>query len=248
MPDEKKILDELDARFFDSSKPWTYFFRGKGGSTYTQKLKDGTVVTGPGIDCSNLVYQTMLASGYNVRPASSGEMNDIVNGTRSNDYSKVDDYKSIGAGDVVVFKGHAGIVRQYNPVTGIGLYSGSQSNDSGVVQNVVFTTNPNTPAKNVNVNIEGTDRTRWLHFGTKDNPLSGILRVSETANDPARAKEELDKTNRNIDTGLSNAKKAPYFSKGEPTSLLESDSEQQGVSTYIDASGDGITVTRPFAA
>jgi hypothetical protein len=246
MPDGKKILDEMDARFFDKNKPWTYLYEGRGGTTYAQKLKNGTVVTGPGIDCSNLVHQTMLTAGYNVQAASSGKMNEIINGTRSNDYSKVDDYKNIRAGDVVVFKGHVGIVRQYNPVTGIGLYSGSQSEDSGVVKDVAFTTNPNVSAKSVEV--DGQNKKFWLHFGTKVRPLSGVLRVNENANDPAEAKKKLDAINRNVDAGLSGAKQSPYFNKNEPTSMIEGDSGQREISTYIDDNGNGITVTRPFAA
>jgi len=204
--------------------------------------------TGPGIDCSNLVHQTMLGSGYNVRPASSGDMNKIVNGTRSNDYSKVDDYKNIKSGDVLVFNHHAGVVRQYDPVTGIGVYSGSQNEKIGLRQYVAFTTNPNTSQRSVKVNIDGEIKELTIGFGRSKDPLFGVLRVKEDVYDPGEAKKELDTINRNIDTGLSNAKKSPYFSKGEPTSMLEGDSGQQEVSTYIDASGDGITVTRPFAA
>jgi hypothetical protein len=173
---EMNVVDIMDKRFFDKSKPWTYFFGGKGDNTYT-RIYDGKTVTGPGIDCSNLVHQTMLQAGYNVDYAATADMRKILNGASSYDYAKVDDYRNIRSGDVLVFNHHAGVVRQYDPVTGIGVYSGSQNKDIGLQQYVAFTTNPNTSQRSLKVNIDGGIKELTIGFGRSRNPLFGVLRV-----------------------------------------------------------------------
>jgi cell wall-associated NlpC family hydrolase len=116
---EVHIIDKMDARFFDDNKPWTYLKGGKGANTHTRTYH-GTNITGPGIDCSEFVHQSILASGYNVDYLDTKTMKRIVNDQiPSKYYSSVDDYDDIKVGDVLVFNntsdnsGHAGVVRQY---------------------------------------------------------------------------------------------------------------------------------------
>jgi hypothetical protein len=249
---EVHIIDKMDSRFFDDNKPWTYLKGGKGANAYARTY-NGETVTGPGVDCSEFVRQTMLASGYNVGYAPTATMKGILDGASSNDYSKVADYKNIKVGDVLVFNntndnsGHTGVVRQYDPETGIGVYSGSQSSTNGVVKYVAFTTDPAKSLKNIKVFIPGEPEAKkmFVYSGSDKQTLEGVLRVKESTLDPSGAKTVLDQKNQDIDKGLSGKKLPKYFGTGEPTSSLEGGSEQHEVSIFDD-NGDGITVTRPF--
>jgi hypothetical protein len=72
----------------------------------------------------------------------------------------------------------------------------------------------------------------------------GVLKVKDGVFDPDGAKKELDKINQKVDSELLKKKQPTYYRKGEPTSLLEGDFENPGVSITSDS--DGITVRRPF--
>jgi hypothetical protein len=58
------IVGSMDSRFFNGTQPWTDADGGDGSTTFTRTYK-GNEVTGPGIDCSHFVQQSMLTSGYN---------------------------------------------------------------------------------------------------------------------------------------------------------------------------------------
>jgi hypothetical protein len=89
---------------------------------------------GLGIDCSNLVSQSLLAAGYNVSQLSTSGIFDAQGNLTSQGsqyYAKIDQQTTPQAGDLVMFRvgnvGHIGIVTEYDAATGIGKFYGSQS-------------------------------------------------------------------------------------------------------------------------
>ena len=86
-------------------------------------------VTGVGIDCSNLVSQSLEAAGYPVpQLATSAIFNQqgSLTSQGSQYYSPVSP-QDVQQGDLVMFSGHIGIVASYDPNTGVGTFFGSQS-------------------------------------------------------------------------------------------------------------------------
>jgi hypothetical protein len=114
------------------------------------------------------------------------------------------------------------------------------------VKYVAFTTDPAKSSKNIEVVIAGEPKAKklFVYSGSDKQTLEGVLRVKESTLDPSGARMVLDQKNQDIDKGLSGKNLPIYFGKGEPTSLLEEDSELPGVSVSKD--NDGITVRRPF--
>jgi hypothetical protein len=116
---------------------------------------DGTKITrsnatGIGIDCSNLLSQSLLAAGYNVDQLATSSIFDDEGNLQpagAQYYAKIDPATtSIRPGDIVMFWGpfaHVGIVTWYKHDTGTGEFFGSQSS-TGPGQ-TSFTTVPGKP-------------------------------------------------------------------------------------------------------
>ena len=122
------IVTSADNRFFSMGTPnWVYAPNPAGANGSHTYTVDGD--TGPGIDCSNLVYQSLLAAGYNVTYATAQSSNNsftnIVNGTQSSSQFDVISASQVQAGDVVVFNGHVGIVESYTYDPATGTYTGT---------------------------------------------------------------------------------------------------------------------------
>jgi hypothetical protein len=83
---------------------------------------------GVGIDCSNLVQQSLLAAGYNVPYLNTDAIyrNGSVTATALQYYQTVP-LNQLQPGDVIVFQGHMGIVQEYSSETGGGFFYSSQS-------------------------------------------------------------------------------------------------------------------------
>ncbi len=129
---DNRILTTAQQLFGGGS--YVYLYGGNGTETVTQAKPNpnlgGQHPEGLGIDCSHLVQQTLAAAGYdvpnnnstaNIMPAP-GALNPAV----SNYYSPVD-LSNAQAGDVIMFRGHTGILQDYDPQTGVGHFYGSQS-------------------------------------------------------------------------------------------------------------------------
>jgi len=96
MLDGNAIIAALQNRFMSSGKPWDYLYGSDGSSVVTfnglPPASSGPMVSGPGIDCSNLVYQTLLAAGYDVSYLESADLNGIAQGTEtSSNYTSIGD-------------------------------------------------------------------------------------------------------------------------------------------------------------
>src|SRR2546427_4712759 len=220
-PTGNPIVDAAEQRFFIAGKPWVYAPLGvsayDGSATLIQNQKDGPKV-GPAIDCSHLVMETMLASGYNVPELTSFQLRSFIttgSGTASQYYSSVDP-ASIQAGNVIVFSGHAGIVTSYDPITGIGTYDGAQSQITGLKQSILFTTNPDAQAINMTNTLTG-QANDFLYWGTiqssrNDNGLVGFLQVNPQAYDPTNSRSALDVIDAAVNKGLAASGRDPYFS------------------------------------
>ncbi len=171
------IVAYAEARFFNPLQPWVYapnyIGRFDGSYTITDFTSNLGAITAPSIDCSHLVQEAMLAAGYNVPEITSATMAGIANGASSSYYSAIVP-EVVQPGDVVVFQGsqggHVGIVQTYDASTGQGTYLGAQSQNSGLLENVPFTTNGS-----------GTD------WGGPNETFIGFTRVNLQAYDPTDA-------------------------------------------------------------
>ena len=127
----------------------------------TKVITTGRGATGIGIDCSNLVSQTLHAAGYDVAQLPTFEKLDPKTGKTSAGildaqgnltpqgsryYAKIDSQQTgPGAGDLVMFRddkgqGHIGIVKDYKPESKTGTFYGSQSTKGP--SEAEFTTEP----------------------------------------------------------------------------------------------------------
>jgi hypothetical protein len=112
---------------------------GAGKNAGNTRSDDGSKIR---FDCSGLVYHVLRESGYNVPYSTSSAMSDAQ--TFRGDWATPMDAKShVPPGTLVYFNGHVGIVRTYDPTTGMGTFlSMTGSNNVGKVKpEEPFTTN-----------------------------------------------------------------------------------------------------------
>ncbi len=85
------------------------------------KYKLGYDPDGKTIDYSHLVHEAFKGAGYSYRYKTAAKQN-----WENENFKKVEDGR-IQPGDVVLFKGHMGIVQSFDPKTGSGEFLGSQT-------------------------------------------------------------------------------------------------------------------------
>ena len=189
------IVNQMNSRFFNG-QTWVYAPSKLSAWDGSVTVTDSHGRTGPAIDCSHFVDETMLASGYNIPPQQSSTLAGVVNGAQSSYY---DVSQTPVVGGVIVFNGHVGIVTSYDSTTGTGTYSGAQSQNTGVAQNVPFNTTGTPPSQG------GT------YWGGQE-PVIGYLTPKDAAYNPSTASSELGYINSNVNNGLATSGDAPYFS------------------------------------
>ncbi|OIQ99411.1 bifunctional hemolysin/adenylate cyclase precursor [mine drainage metagenome] len=241
IPTGNNIVAAAITRFFNPAQPWVYLEVPTTVQypVYVAQGKTSNATTptsiGPTVDCSHLVYQTMLASGYNVSYIPTPDMNNILHGAASSNYSVVSEgitsLNNVQAGDIVVFYGHTGIIQNFtvDPTTGVGTgtYLGAQSNNSGLLESVKFTTDPQAQG--------------YFWGGTStagSEAFTGVLRPSAQAYDPASAASALNLINEKTDALLSYANLGPYFPQSTITPTTNPDGS---VTTKF---SDGSTLTK----
>ncbi|MFM6992383.1 MAG: cadherin-like domain-containing protein [Rhodoferax sp.] len=104
---------------------------GAGKNAGNTRSDDGSQIK---FDCSGLVYHVLRESGYNVPYSNSSAMSntETFNGGWA---TPVSANGSVPPGTLVYFGGHVGIVRTYNPATGIGTFlSMTGSSNAGDVK------------------------------------------------------------------------------------------------------------------
>ncbi len=102
--------------------------------TYSENTHthDGTVAppgrSGLGIDCSELANQAVLSAGYNVPYLATPQIYEGGHLTPAGaKYYETVPTNELQKGDLVLFKGHVGVVESYDSKTGDGKFYGSQS-------------------------------------------------------------------------------------------------------------------------
>jgi hypothetical protein len=140
---------------------YNYSYGGDGTSADT--AKNGTY--GIGIDCSHMVWEALLADGYNLPYLTTNSIMNFydVNGNFVNTltatgakYFTSVSPSLVGPGDIIMFDprvfkldpnepnpGHMGIVADYDPFTGTGHFYGSQGSTGPALTS--FSTNGTTP-------------------------------------------------------------------------------------------------------
>ena len=122
MPANSQILTAAESRF-GVGLNGSFIYNGVPGHNNGTTLEsDQYGNVGPGIDCSGLVYQSLLAAGYNVGSQRLTTGN-FVAGSMFDSVAPAD----VQAGDIITFQGHVGIVKFYDPSTGKGIFYGSQT-------------------------------------------------------------------------------------------------------------------------
>ena len=142
---EPNVYDAAVDRFLN--KGFVYYSKEKlnhgnvslEGKTWINGGKKDVI--GPGIDCSALVQQAMLAVGYDVKYLWTGSLTD-KNGNLTDEsqafYAKITP-DEVRKGDVVVFapdeagQGHVGIIESYNKESKKGSFFGSQTSTGPAV-------------------------------------------------------------------------------------------------------------------
>ena len=111
---------------------------GAGKNAGNIRSDDGSKIR---FDCSGLVYHVLRESGYNVPYSTSSAMSDSRS-FKGDWATPVDARSQVPAGTLVYFNGHVGIVRTYDPTTGIGTFlSMTGTNNEGRVKpDEAFTT------------------------------------------------------------------------------------------------------------
>lgn len=130
---DNPILKGASDRFLSNDFPYVYARNQSSRSLVDGReiYKDKTgSVTGPGVECTEFVYQSMLTAGF-VLDSVRSRANDIASGVnqkgnKSPELQSINDFKNIRAGDIILFDGHAAIVESYDPNTGAGVFVGSQ--------------------------------------------------------------------------------------------------------------------------
>jgi hypothetical protein len=123
-----KILSLAEARFGNGDDGVFVYNSVPGQNNGTTLQVDQYGNIGPGIDCSGLVYQALLAAGYNVGSQRLTTAN-FVAGSQFETVSAAD----VQAGDIVTFLGHVGVVISFDPATGTGQFYGSQTSTGPAV-------------------------------------------------------------------------------------------------------------------
>jgi autotransporter passenger strand-loop-strand repeat protein len=140
-----------DAQTMFGTGNYVYLFGGSGTSLNVHVSKSGAVSFGLGIDCSHMVWESLLGDGYSIPYLSTAQIMNLTDAsagtlttTGSKYYSSVD-LDDLQAGDILMFvndkgEGHTGIVQDYVASTGVGHFFGSQ-NSTGPAS-TSFTTDP----------------------------------------------------------------------------------------------------------
>jgi hypothetical protein len=157
------------------------FNDGKPRNTSIGGEKISAPVQGIPIACNVLVYEAMLAAGYNVKYATTSTF--IGGGAES--YSKIDfnDKSNIKAGQVLYFPGHVGIVKEFDPITGKGVFYGAQTSTG--------------PAEaQFQMPVEGIAKDPNISWGNKKGmEVFGVFEPNDSAYDPdgaARVLKSID--------------------------------------------------------